>query len=194
MQQRLALLRQKSNDWGSKALGGYTCYSGRLWQGCVVVKPSKWSPWFEIRQALSTQSDYMITQISNASYNPSAKCPRCWITLIKSPMAMQTLWNTCKRRSIFPNREYRRGMSVYPLWYWAKWQGTFAETLIHLLGSYAKTAQVDSLMLKNVSGSVPIPILQGSKVRELLMQQNHRKTQGSMKALLSSLQGWHGYS
>jgi len=71
----------------------------------------------------------------------------------------------------------------------AKWQGNICRNINTSLGSYAKTAQVDSLMLKMYPAAVPIPILQGSKVRELLMQQNHRKTQGSMKALLSSLQG-----
>jgi len=68
-------------------------------------------------------------------------------------------------------------------------KGTFAETLIHLLGSYAKTAQVDSLMLKNVSGSGANPDIARLKGARVVNAAEPQKTQGSMKALLSSLQG-----
>ncbi|HHU73383.1 MAG TPA: DNA primase, partial [Clostridiales bacterium] len=68
-------------------------------------------------------------------------------------------------------------------------KGTFAETLLHLLGSYARTAQVDSLMLKNVSASGANPDIARLKGARVVNAAEPQKNARLNESLIKQLTG-----
>jgi putative DNA primase/helicase len=132
--------------------------------------------------------DYMITQISNARYNPNAKCPR-WLDCLDKVTDGNADLIKYMQKAVGYSLTGNTGEECLFILYGTgcNGKGTFAETLIHLLGSYARTAQVDSLMLKNVSGSGANPDiarLKGSRVVNAAEpQKNSRLNESLIKQL-----------
>lgn len=68
-------------------------------------------------------------------------------------------------------------------------KGTFAETLLHLLGSYGKTAQVDSLMLKSAAGSCANPDIARLKGARFVNAAEPQKNAKLNESLVKQLTG-----
>jgi len=134
--------------------------------------------------------DYMITQISNASYNPSAKCPR-WLDYLDKVTDGNADLMKYMQKAVGYSLTGNTGEECLFILYGTgrNGKGTFAETLIHLLGSYAKTAQVDSLMLKNVSGSGANPDIARLKGARVVNAAEPQKNSRLNESLIKQLTG-----
>jgi putative DNA primase/helicase len=134
--------------------------------------------------------EYMITQISNASYNPSAICPR-WLDYLDKVTNGNVELIKYMQKAVGYSLTGNTGEECLFILYGTgrNGKGTFAETLIHLLGSYARTAQVDSLMLKSVSGSGANPDIARLKGARVVNAAEPQKNSRLNESLIKQLTG-----
>lgn len=134
--------------------------------------------------------DFMMSQISNASFNPNAKCPR-WMDYLDKVTDSNEELIKYMQKAVGYSLTGNTGEECLFILYGTgrNGKGTFAETLIHLLGSYARTAQVDSLMLKSVSGSGANPDIARLKGARVVNAAEPQKNSSLNESLIKQLTG-----
>lgn len=134
--------------------------------------------------------DHMITQICNAEYNPEAKCPR-WLEYLdmvtNGNVELISYLQKAAGYSLTGNTGEECLFILYGVGRNGK--GTFAETLLHLLGSYGKTAQVDSLMLKSAAGNSANPDIARLKGARFVNAAEPQKNAKLNESLVKQLTG-----
>lgn len=130
----------------------------------------------------------MMTQICNADYLSKATCPK-WLEFLNTVTDGNAELIRYLQKAVGYSLTGNTGEECLFILYGKgrNGKGTFAETLLHLLGSYGKTAQVDSIMLKNAvsSGANPdIARLKGARfVNAAEPQKNARLNESLVKQL-----------
>jgi putative DNA primase/helicase len=134
--------------------------------------------------------DFMITQISNASFNPSATCPR-WLDYLDKVTNGNAELIRYMQKAVGYSLTGNTGEECLFILYGTgrNGKGTFAETLLHLLGSYARTAQVDSLMLKSVSANSANPDIARLKGARVVNAAEPQKNARLNESLIKQLTG-----
>ena len=134
--------------------------------------------------------DFMITQISNASFNPSATCPR-WLNYLDKVTNGNAELIRYMQKAVGYSLTGNTGEECLFILYGTgrNGKGTFAETLLHLLGSYARTAQVDSLMIKSVSANSANPDIARLKGARVVNAAEPQKNARLNESLIKQLTG-----
>ena len=134
--------------------------------------------------------DFMITQICNASFNPSATCPR-WLDYLDIVTNGNAELIRYMQKAVGYSLTGNTGEECLFILYGTgrNGKGTFAETLLHLLGSYARTAQVDSLMIKSVSANSANPDIARLKGARVVNAAEPQKNARLNESLIKQLTG-----